>query len=61
MSDNTTNYNSEDDEEEEEEEEGAADMDHIDIPESFFSFPNNLPFGDKRFRHSLFEGSHCLL
>ena len=51
----------EEDDEEEEEEEEEEPVDYLDMPDRFFFFPDELPFGDKEFRHILFEGAHCLL
>ena len=48
-------------EEDDEEEEEGESMDYLNIPDEFFLFPDDLPFGDKEFRHILFEEAHCLL
>ena len=48
-------------EEDEEDTEEEDDMEYLDIPDEFLLFPDDLPIGDKEFRHILFEGAHCLL
>ena len=45
----------EQDDEEKEEEEEIPEMEYLDLHDKFFEFPDDLPYGDKKFRHILFN------